>query len=280
MMGSNLSDYTCLVPSSIEEAVAQKSEVEGLAPIAGGTEVMVLLNEGMLRMHNCQSLHRLAREWRYITKAEDGGIRIGPMATYTDVRHDPYIRKHYPLLVESSKVTGALQIQNRGTLTGNIVNGSPAADSVPVLLIYDAQLRLLSKRGERLVKLSGFYTGYRQSVLQDDELVSEIILPAPEFPAEKQYYRKVGTRAAQAISKVVFAGARANGLVRISIGSLAPVTLRNEAAEKAITSGAAKEEVWAALRQEITPIDDVRSTANYRLNVTRRILEDFLTHTV
>lgn len=278
-MSSNLAEYNCLVPASVEEALRQRAEHPGIMPIAGGTEVMVWLNDGNAPKRPYQSLHKLAKEWRYVGAAEDGGLLIGAMANYTDIRHHPHVTKHYPLLVEAARVTGALQIQNRATIVGNIANGSPAADTVPSLMVYDAELRLVSLKGERRVALAQFFTGYRSNILQPDELIAEIILPPPAFSAPEQHYRKVGTREAQAISKVVFAGGRSHEKVRMALGSLGPTTIRPLKTEEAILRGAGFDEAWAILQTEISPIDDIRSTREYRLKVTRNILREFLEKT-
>jgi len=280
-MRTNLHSFQCHTPETPQEALQLKSEVEGIIPIAGGTEVMVWLNDGRMPGKNYQSLHQLARKWRYIELDEDGSLHIGPLTTYTDVRFHPYITEVYPLLVESAKVTGALQIQNRGTLAGNIANGSPAADSVPSLLTYDAKVKLESVRGDRLVELSDFYLGYRKNAMEKDELITEIVLPPQPAPGDFHYFNKVGTRSAQAISKIVFSALRVpgNGHVRISIGSVCPTTIRARKTEEAIAQGAGKEEAWRVLESEIAPIDDVRSTGVYRVKVTRNILWDFLDRT-
>lgn len=277
-MKTCLADYECLVPSSVEEALEQRRDRERLIPIAGGTDVMVWMNFGVLPGPVYQSLHRLASQWRYVREGEEGGLRIGALATYTDVRRHPVVQRDYPLLVEAARVTGALQIQNRGTLAGNIANGSPAADTVPALMVYDAQVVLVASGGERTVSLDEFFTGYRKNVMRPGELISEILLPPPRFAPGEQYYRKVGTRQAQAISKVVVAGAwnRKEGMVRLALGSVAPVTVRAKRTEAALAHGASKEEAWDALRSEISPIDDIRSTRGYRVAVARNLLGEFV----
>lgn len=277
-MKTCLADYECLVPSSVEEALEQRRNRERLIPIAGGTDVMVWMNFGMLPGPLYQSLHRLASQWRYVREDEEGGLRIGALATYSDVRRHPVVQRDYPLLVEAARVTGALQIQNRGTLAGNIANGSPAADTVPALMVYDARVVLVEAGGERTVPLEEFFTGYRKNVMRPGELISEIILPPPQFTPGEQYYRKVGTRQAQAISKVVVAGAwnRKEGMVRLAWGSVAPVTVRAKQTEAALAQRASKEEAWEALQTEISPIDDIRSTRGYRLAVARNLLGEFV----
>ncbi len=277
MIVSNAVRYPTYVPATVAEALEQKAGVANLLPIAGGTEVMVMFNEGLLAPCPVQSLHRLAPEWGGIREAE-GSLVIGALATYTDVRHHPVVRERYPLLVEAARVTGALQIQNRGTLVGNIVNGSPAADTVPALFAYGAQVRLLSTRGERTVAVTDFYTGYRKTVLRADELISEIVIPPPADGA-RHYYRKVGTRAAQAISKVVVAGVRGRDSVRLAWGSVGPTTLRTPKTEAAIASGADADEAVATLATEMSPLDDIRSTRDYRLAVSQNLLREFLKRT-
>jgi len=279
-MRTHLADIQVFQPDSVEEALHLQAEKHPLFPIAGGTDVLVWMNAGKMPGHLYQSLHRLSKDWRYVRADNDGGLRIGALATYSDVRFNAHVMAHYPLLVESARVTGALQIQNRGTLVGNVANASPAADTVPVLLVYDAKLKLVSTAGERWIALSEFYKGYKKNAMKPGELIAEIHLPPTSFRKEDLYYRKVGTREAQAISKVVFAGARsADGkTIRMAWGSVAPVTLRSVKTEGALATVSA-DDAWDMLRAEIAPIDDIRSTAEYRLKVSRNILRDFVART-
>jgi CO/xanthine dehydrogenase FAD-binding subunit len=194
------------------------------------------------------------------------------------------LRNEFPLLCQAASETGGLAIQNRGTVGGNIVNGSPAADAPPALLAYDAELELISARGTRRVWYRDFHTGYKQMDIQPDELLLRIHLGRNTL-AFKQYYKKVGTRKAQAISKVCFAAlARVeNGTVdevRIALGSVAPVPLRCIQTESALRGRKIDSQTIAEakgeLEREVTPIDDIRSTRNYRLRVTLNLLQDFL----
>jgi CO/xanthine dehydrogenase FAD-binding subunit len=280
MIRSALSDHECLIPRTIEEALEQRTRHAGLVPIAGGTEVMVWMNDGKAPTGPYQSLHLLEPHWRSV-RFDHGALRIGALATYTDVRFHAAVVQHFPLLVESARVTGALQIQNRATIVGNVANGSPAADTVPVLMAYDARLRIRSLTGMREVPLAEFYLGYRKTVLRSDELIEAIVIPQPE-PDLLHYYRKVGTREAQAISKVVIAGVRsatlggATGTVRLALGSVGPTTLRAHKTEHAILRGASAWEAKEVLRGEITPIDDIRSTGTYRRQVAENLLVEFL----
>ena len=188
------------------------------------------------------------------------------------------------MLCEAAKETGGIAIQNRGTLGGNIVNASPAADSPPVLLAYDAELELVSQRGERRIPYFKFHSGYKQMDIRPDELLRAIRLPRTTNQLT-HYYRKVGTRKAQAISKVCFAavGSMIGGKiesVRIALGSIAPIPLRCVQTENALRNQTIDSEIVAAaktaLANEISPIDDLRSTMDYRLKVSLNLLEDFI----
>jgi CO/xanthine dehydrogenase FAD-binding subunit len=188
------------------------------------------------------------------------------------------------MLCQAASETGGLAIQNRGTLGGNIVNASPAADSPPALLAYNAELELVSLAGARWVPYHGFHTGYKQMIIRPDELLTRIRLPrSPE--KLQHYYRKVGTRKAQAISKVCFAGTahvRAGKIddLRIALGSIAPVPLRCVQTEEALRGSelnrTSSDRAKAVMANEIVPIDDIRSTRNYRQQVSLNLLEDFL----
>jgi CO/xanthine dehydrogenase FAD-binding subunit len=196
---------------------------------------------------------------------------IGALATYTDIIRSRLVRRALPMLVAASRQIGGPQIQNRGTIGGNVANGSPAGDSLPVLAVAEAVVVLANADGERRVPFNAFYTGYRTSVLQPDELIVGIEVPALEGV---QWFRKVGTRAAQAISKVVMAAVRAPH-PRIALGSVAPTVVRLPRTEAALATGAGIAEAQNILKEEIRPIDDVRSTAAYRRQVSANLLHAF-----
>ena len=251
-------------------------------PFAGGTDLMVLLEAGKLAHTNYLNIWNL-NELRGIDVNETH-VTLGALTTYTQVQAHPVLRSEFAMLCQAASETGGLAIQNRGTIGGNIVNASPAADSPPALLAYDAELELSSSAGSRWLPYHGFHTGYKQILLRPDELLTRIRLPR-QTSNQHQYYRKVGTRKAQAISKICFAGmAMMNDStiadVRIVFGSVAPVPLRCVQTETALrgrtldanTIGAAKR----TLAQEIVPIDDIRSTKNYRLQVSLNLFADFL----
>jgi CO/xanthine dehydrogenase FAD-binding subunit len=207
-------------------------------------------------------------------------IRIGALATYTRLIRSPLIQLSAPALVEASRTIGAIQIQNRGTIGGNIVNASPAGDSLPVLSAFDAEVEIGSIRGVRKVSFNDFYTGYRQTVLEPDEILLAVRLRKLK-PNERSFFFKVGTRRAQAISKVVMAvkvgktGAEINS-ISIALGSVAPVVIRAFQTESLLTNATLNatiiEQARRTVSQEITPITDVRSTEHYRRTVTGNAL--------
>jgi CO/xanthine dehydrogenase FAD-binding subunit len=251
-------------------------------PFAGGTDLMVLLEAGKLPHRKYIDIWRLA-ELRGINVADDW-IAIGALTTYSEIQAHPVLQNEFPMLCQAASETGGLAIQNRGTLGGNIVNASPAADSPPALLAYDAELELVSVRGTRRVSYGEFHTGYKQMDIEPDELLLRIHL-ARNAGAFQQYYRKVGTRKAQAISKVCFAavGRLQNDAieeVRIALGSVAPVPLRCLRTERVLRGRRINEQTVsdaeAELDRESTPIDDIRSTKSYRSRVTLNLLQDFL----
>ena len=218
-----------------------------------------------------------------IEEAPDS-LTLGALTTYTEIRQHPVLAREFPLLCLAAAEIGGIATQNRGTLGGNIANASPAADSPPPLLVYDAELELVSARGARWVPYHSFHQGYKLMDLRPDELIRRIRL-SRKMRGWKQYYRKVGMRRAQAISKVCFAGAaswdgRQIRDTRISLGSVAPTVLRATRTEAVLRGQGLDDAVTCAacdeLAREIAPIDDMRSTARYRRRVAQNLLEEFL----
>lgn len=269
-------------PASLAEALARLAAAPPPIPIAGGTDLMVAIAFGTLTGGHLLDLRGLD-ELRGIELAPEE-TRLGALTTYTDVLGHPALAGRHPLLAAAARVSGAWAIQNRGTLGGNIANASPAADSPPALLAGGARVELASRRGRRWVDYAVFHTGYRQTVRAGDELITRIALPAPP-PGTVHFYRKVGARRAQAISKVglaasaTVAGGRLTG-VRIGLGAVAPTPVRAGRAEAALEGqapeAADRRETVAALAADIAPIDDPRSTAGYRRRVAGALLEQFL----
>jgi CO/xanthine dehydrogenase FAD-binding subunit len=285
-MRSNVANYELIAPTSLD-AVLQilADSPDRYTPIAGGTELMVGLAAGRLRAKKLISLWNL-EELRFIEATPDA-IVIGAGTTFTDIRKHPVIAGEFSILSEAASWTGSVANQNRGTLGGNIVNASPAADSPPVLLAYDADLTLISTRGPRTLPYRDFHLAYKETALESDELLHSITI-SRNLKGYKTYIRKVGPRNAQAISKVAIAAlARMNKDhiedIRIGAASLREYPARLTATEqsligKTITPGTVAA-ARTAILSEVRPIDDIRSTAKYRATVAANLLEEFL-HTL
>jgi len=282
-MRAYVPQYQLVTPASLNDALTLIGNEPGVwKPFAGGTDLMVLLEAGKLPHHNYLNIWPL-RELRGIEITDDH-VTLGALTTYTEVQANDILRREFPMLCQAASETGGLAIQNRGTLGGNIVNASPAADSPPALLAYNAEIELVSSNGSRWLAYDSFHTGYKQMNIRADELLLRLRLPR-QTAELKHYYRKVGTRKAQAISKVCLAAVArvADGRIaetRIAVGSVAPVVLRCKQTENALRGNELNDDTMtlarATLTSEIAPIDDVRSTADYRLRVAANLLVDFL----
>jgi CO/xanthine dehydrogenase FAD-binding subunit len=282
-MRANIPAYDLRVAGSLSEALGLLASEPGIwQPFAGGTDLMVLLEAGKLSHKRFLSLAKLA-DLRGI-EVDSDAVTLGALTTYSEIQKNPILQSEFPLLCTAGRETGSIATQNRGTLGGNIVNASPAADSPPALLVYDADIELVSARDVRWLPYHGFHTGYKKMQLVPDELLRAIRLPR-RARVWKQYYRKVGTRRAQAISKVCFAGAALmeTGVIRdirIALGSIAPVVLRAVKTENALRGNELSPETIASAKEtllrEVSPIDDVRSTARYRMRVAQNLFEEFL----
>lgn len=275
-MPGSISTRTLLQPASLADALKMLRDEGPLVPMAGCTDLYVSLNFGTLKETRFLNLWRL-NALRTIA-VRDGHLSIGALATYTDLIRSPLVRRRIPMLTAAAHEIGGVQIQHRGTIGGNVANASPAGDTLPVLAAADAVVVLASARGQRRVPFTSFYTGYRQTVCRPDELIVSFEIPTL---IGRQWFRKVGTRAAQAISKIVIAGVmpstRSSGEApRIAIGSVAPTVIRATETEAALAAGASLEDAQRTLAAEITPIDDIRSTAAYRRRVAANLLAQML----
>ena len=276
-------NYQLTTPASLADALALLNKEPGVwKPFAGGTDLMVMLEAGKLDHRNYVNIWGL-HELRGIN-VDDTHVTLGALTTYTEVQTDPILRREFPMLRQAAGETGGLAIQNRGTLGGNIVNASPAADSPPALLAYDAEIELVSTRGSRWLPYQGFHTGYKQMQIDPDELLARIRMPR-NTAGMTHYYRKVGTRKAQAISKVCFSavGKMEDGKIadtRIVVGSVAPIVVRCVQTENLLRGRNLDAETVRiaseSIAREISPIDDIRSTAKYRLQVAKNVLIEFL----
>jgi len=267
---------------SLTDAYMILAERDDMRIIAGGTDLMVLMNARMLDAGHFLDIWGLD-ELRGITD-QGPTLRIGALTTFADLSGSSLVLQHMPSLAAASRTVGAVQIQNRATIGGNIVNASPAGDSLPVLAAYDAEVEAGSLRGIRRIRFTDFYTGYRRTVLCSDELVVAIRI-SKLAPGERDYFRKVGTRRAQAISKAVMASrARiSDGRIEsigIAIGSVAPTVIRASRTESFLNGSQVDSSVIDTAREmiagEVQPITDLRSTEAYRRAVTANLLAGFL----
>jgi CO/xanthine dehydrogenase FAD-binding subunit len=274
--------FDVITPVSLADALDALASDTTTEPLAGGTDVMVSLDAGTIRPCTFLNLQEL-RELRP-PLGHDSSLSLGALTTYRDVRVSP-VRREFPMLALAAREVGSLAIQSRGTWAGNIINASPAADGVPALMAYDAEIELASKSGRRSVPLSQFYRGYKQMDRRLDELVVAIRTPVPAR-GWIEYYRKVGARRFQAISKTLLAARILFGPdqivsdVRMVFASVAPFTLRAVQTESLLRgrqlSPALIAECAAAIQDEIHPIDDIRSSEAYRRRVTSNLVVDFL----
>ncbi len=270
--------YGLTAPATLAAALAALAADPTLRPLAGGTDLMVLYAMDRLTHHRLLGLWRLT-ELRGIA-VDAAFVTLGALTTYTEVQAHPTLRQEFPMLVQAASETGGLAIQNRGTLGGNLANASPAADSTPALLAYDAAVELVSATSSRWVAYAAFHTGYKQTVLAPGELIARLRLPRlidDGATLRTHVYRKVGPRRAQAISKVCMAACVDRDptgkalAARVAFGGVGPVVLRCPRTEAALVADDAAG-AQVALAGEITPIDDLRSTARYRLRVAQNLL--------
>jgi CO/xanthine dehydrogenase FAD-binding subunit len=283
LVRGNPAAHELIAPGSLPAVLELLAESPGQwTPIAGGTELMVAHAAGRLTARKMVSLWGI-RELRFIETNADS-IAIGGAATFKDLRAHAGIAAHLPLLAKAASWIGSIANQSRATVGGNLVNGSPAADSSPALLVYGAEIELVSVRGSRRIAYADFHTGYKSNAMTADELVFAIHLPL-RFAHHRQYLRKVGTRRAMAISKVALAAAvlLEDGVaseVRVAAASLAAFPTRLYQTEAALLGkpidARSIESARATLEAEAKPIDDIRSNAQYRKRVACNLLVEFL----
>ena len=272
-----------LRPRSVDDALELYERHPDAVPLAGGTDFMVAWNGGSENGRLILDLSTIT-SWRRIRET-GSKLRLGALATHWQLQHEPLVKKKFPLLVDACATIGGRQIQSRGTLGGNIANASPAGDTFAPLAVYDATVRLRSTAGRRKLPFMDVFAGVKKTHLRPGELIESVELDFPPKPA-RQLFRKVGTRSASAISKTVAAGLlwlRRDGTVRelrFALGSMAPTVRRLYSVEsflcgKKPTSRVVQEAV-ALLEADIDPIDDLRSTRFYRMEVSRNLLRAFL----
>jgi len=270
--------FELLQPRSLQETLEMKKNYREKAKVlAGGTDLLVLLKDGKLKADTVMSLSGVS-DLKFI-RSQDGGVMLGTLASHRDVALSPLVRQHFPDLAEACSQVGAIQIQNLGTVGGNICNASPAADAAPPLLLMDALLTLASSRGERRVPIQEFFLGPRQTILEPDEILKEIFLPRVAGRRGATYL-KLGRREAMEIAIVgIGAAVHLNGSdqvvseCRIAMGSVAPTPVRARPAELLVNNKEMTkeliDEVAAVAAEAARPISDVRASAEYRLDMIR-----------
>lgn len=268
-MAGRVKGRELLQPRSLGEALRMMRNEPPLTPLAGCTDLYVSLQFDTLKAKRFLDLWPL-KDLRGIRRGSDG-LWIGALSTHTDVITSPLVARELPMLAAACREVGGVQIQQRGTIGGNVANASPAGDTLPVLAAAEAIVELASVKGVRRVPFTGFYTGYRQTVAQPDELIVGFQIPHVEG---RQWFRKVGTRAAQAISKVVLAGIGGES-PRVAFGSVAPTVIRAPKTERSLAAGAGIDAASRQLLDEIAPIDDIRSSGDYRRRVAANLLAAF-----
>jgi CO/xanthine dehydrogenase FAD-binding subunit len=282
-MRGNPDSHQLIAPGTLPAVLDLLASAPGeWAPMAGGTELMVAFAAGRLGARKLVNLWGIP-DLRFIRSTPDSFV-VGACTTFLDLRAHAGLAAELPLIAKSSSWIGSVANQSRATLGGNLVNGSPAADSSPALLVYDAEIEIVSRRGSRRVPYREFHTGYKRNVLAADELLFAIHLPR-QFAHHRQYLRKVGTRRAMAISKVALAATallneNVVSEIRLAAASLAPFPVRLYETETVLLGQPLTKETAQAARgallAEAQPIDDIRSTAEYRRRVGANLLQEFL----
>ncbi|MGH9462810.1 MAG: FAD binding domain-containing protein [Vicinamibacteria bacterium] len=273
-----------LRPSAAQEAVLLFGRAPEAIPLAGGTDFMVSWNAGLLNGKTVLDLSAI-REWSRIRTSRKG-LWMGSLASHWQIQNHPVVKKHFPLLANACATIGGIQIQLRGTLGGNLANASPAGDTFPPLAVYEPVVHTVSPGGARTMPISELFTGVKRTSLKRSELIESIEVPFLPTRPRRHMFWKVGTRAASAISKTVAAGLlwiNREGTIRelrFALGSMAPTVRRLHQVEAFVTgkkpTAKVLDEACALLEKDVAPIDDVRSTADYRLEVSKNLLRSFL----
>jgi CO/xanthine dehydrogenase FAD-binding subunit len=286
-LGMVLPRFEYEAPPDINAAVARLGELGRDARVlAGGTDLLVKLKRGNSAPRVLISLKRVGG-LDALDALEGGGLRLGVLATMTDLAGHPLLTGRFAGLADGAGSVGGPLIRNRATVGGNIVNGRPCADTVPPLIALGAALHLRGPRGHRVLDLEHFITGPGQTLIRDDEILTCIEIPFAASRRCGSAYLKLTRRAAMEVTIVGCAASveleedgRTVGRARLVFASVAPTPVRATAAERAVegttADGAALREAGAIARQAVRPIDDCRAPAAYRSEMvevlTRRAL--------
>jgi len=270
-------------PTTLEDALAYLAEYPDTTPIAGGTDVMVVWRD-QPPPASVLDLGCL-KELRGIRQTANG-VSIGAATTWSELAISGLVAEIVPLLARAAKSVAAAQVRNRGTIGGNIVNASPCADSLPSLLLHEATLVLRSQRGARRVPFDSFYFGYKRMDLHQDEILATVEVPPLPYTA-RLFWRSVGTRRAQSVTKLSLAGAvgiNGEGWIehaRLAAGAVAPTVVRLPLTERSLIGHRLTQDFIEQTRMlaesEISPIDDLRGSAHYRRKVFGNLVQRFLT---
>jgi len=263
--------FTYHRPETLAEALALIALARSRQPVlAGGTDLMVQWRSGEISPSGFIDISAI-EELREI-RATGSFVEIGASATHSEIASHPRVREDFPALVAACSDVGGRQVQNLGTIGGNVMNASPAGNTLPVLMAHEAEFVAKDLKGRRVIRAEDFFTGYRQTALRHDELLASIRLPLPGEDEVSRFYR-IAARRAQAVSKVSICihGKISHGgieWIRIALGSVAPTVMRARGTEallagKVIGAGLI-DKARRSLADEISPIDDIRSTAGYR----------------
>jgi len=237
--------------------------------LAGGTDVMPSIKKGIEKREDLIDLSFLKEEFSGIEK-KNNEVIIKSLTTFAKIQKNDLLNEYFPAFIKASKLIGGYTIQSMATLAGNIVNASPAADSLPALLTLNAKVGLLSAKGERFVELKDFYKGYKQLEIKNNEIISSIVIPISDYKSD---FIEIGTRKAMSITKISLAYSYKNNEILLSAGSAFAYPKRLFATEKRFfEKGLTKKDFEVILKEDVSPLDDIRSSGVYRFNVLRNLL--------
>ena len=278
-----LSRFKYLKPHNLNEAVQYLEKEDKSFVLAGGTDLMILLRRNLINAEHIVDIKGLPEmaEFEFIDGA---GLTIGASVVVNTVVDSEVVKTKYPALHQASASLASFLLRNRATVVGNICNASPGADLPPALLVYDAVVNIAGPQGTRQVPLHEFFTGVKRTVLQRGELVISVQLPDPGDGDKSIYLRQARLRGHDLATVGVASRIKPDGKVAVGICAVAPTPLRLFALEEKINERELNQETveWAAeeIKQHIRPITDVRSSAQYRLQMASVLLKRGLSHLI
>ena len=263
-------------PTRLADAVALLADggLDVARPLAGGTDLIIRLRDGTIRPRTVVDVKGLAELDAGIAETGDGGLRIGARTVMTDITEDPRIRRDFRALADGAAVVGSVQIRNRATLAGNIANASPAADTVPALLVYGARVVVIGPDGVRTIPIDDVLVRSGVTRLASGELITAIELPRPSAPAGAVHVRRTRRRGHDLASVTLACAVTADGVTRIGYGSLGPRPLlvvdeTGVLAEPASSDAARMERLEAMFADASPSPRSMRASPEYRLAMLR-----------